>query len=93
MAQNKLVIAVWNANGLAKHSKEIKTFLVNHNKDILLISETRCTDKSYIKIPRYTIYDTKHPNGKAYGGTAIIVKNIIKHHELCNNRKKSPPSN
>ncbi|KAI4474505.1 hypothetical protein M0804_014822 [Polistes exclamans] len=26
------------------------------------------------------MYDTKHPSGKAHGGTAIIIKNEIKHH-------------
>ena len=33
-----------------------------------------------MKIPYYTIYDTKHPSGKAHGGTAVIIKNNIKHH-------------
>jgi hypothetical protein len=46
----------------------------------MLISETHFTTKSYIKIPNYTIYDTKHPDGTAHGGTAIIIKNGIKHH-------------
>ena len=33
-----------------------------------------------MKIPYYTIYDTKHPSGKAHGGTAEIVRNDIKHY-------------
>ena len=33
-----------------------------------------------MKIPHYTIYDTKHPSGKAHGGTAVIIRNDIKHH-------------
>ena len=33
-----------------------------------------------MKIPYYTIYDTKHPSGKAHGGTAVIVRNDIKHY-------------
>ena len=45
-----------------------------------LVSETHFTPKSYIKISYYTIYDTKHPIGKAHGGTAVIIKNDIKHH-------------
>lgn len=48
----------------------------------MLVSETHLTDKSYMKIPRYRIYDTKHPVGKEYGGTAVIIKNIIDHHKL-----------
>ena len=33
-----------------------------------------------MKIPYYTIYDTKHPSGKAHGGTAVIIRNDIKHY-------------
>ena len=33
-----------------------------------------------MKIPYYTIYDTKHPSGKAHGGTTVIVRNDIKHY-------------
>ena len=33
-----------------------------------------------MKISYYTIYDTKHPSGKAHGGTAVIVRNDIKHY-------------
>lgn len=74
-----LKICNWNANGLIKHIQEIKHFLVNNDVDILLISETHCTSKSYVKIPQYTIYYTNHPDGTAHGGTAIIIKNNIKH--------------
>ena len=48
--------------------------------DILLVSETHFTTKSYMKIPYYTINDTKHPSGKAHGGTPVIVRNDIKHY-------------
>ena len=33
-----------------------------------------------MKIPYYTIYDTKQPSEKAHGGTAVIIRNDIKHH-------------
>ena len=33
-----------------------------------------------MKIPYYTIYDTKHLSGKAHAGTAVIIRNDIKHH-------------
>ena len=33
-----------------------------------------------MKIPYYTIYDTKHPSGKAHGGATVIIRNDIKHH-------------
>jgi len=80
MAQH-LKIALWNANGLTQHSQEVKTFITLQNIDIMLITETHYTEKSYIKIPNYAIYNTRHPDGTAHGGTAIIIRNSIKHYE------------
>lgn len=78
---HSIKLAEWNANGLANHSQELTCFITNNNIDIMMISETHFTSKSYIKIPNYNIYTTNHPTGSAHGGTAIIVKNSIKHHE------------
>ena len=71
---------LWNANGLAQHAAEVKTYIQNQKADIMLTFETHFTTKSYIKIPNYIIYDTQHPDGTAHGGTAIIIKNDIKYH-------------
>jgi hypothetical protein len=38
-----LQLALRNANGLAKHTEELKTFISIHNIDIMLISETHFT--------------------------------------------------
>ena len=76
----QLKIVLWNANGLAQHTAEVKHYLQNQTVDIMLISETHFTMRSYFKIPNYTIYDTQHPDGTAHGGTAVIIKNGIKHH-------------
>jgi exonuclease III len=40
-----LMIALWNANGLAQHKDEIQLFLRHNKIDILLISETHFTTK------------------------------------------------
>ena len=58
----------------------IEHYIYNNNIDILLVSETHFTSKSYMKIPYHTIYDTKHPSGKAHKGTAVIIRNDIKHY-------------
>lgn len=73
-------IVIWNANGLTNHIQEIKTFLYTNDIDILLISETHFTSRSYIKIANYDVYHTMHPDGVAHGGSAILIKNKIKHH-------------
>lgn len=76
-------IAVWNANGLVNHGPEISVFLKEYEIDILLISETHFTNRSYLKLHNYIIYDTKHPDGSAHGGSAVIIRRSIKHHEAC----------
>lgn len=73
-------IAIWNANGLAQHSLELNNFIKSHDLDIVLISETHFTNRNYLRIKNYTIYDTTHPSGNAHGGSAVIIKNSIKHH-------------
>jgi exonuclease III len=40
--------------------------------------------KNYVQLPSYTAYHTINPAGTARGGTAIIIKNSIKHHQLNN---------
>ena len=45
----------------------------------MFVAETHLTDKNYTKIPFYNIYATNHLSGKARGGTAVIIKNDIKH--------------
>lgn len=72
-------IAVWNANGLLNHTHELKAFIASKCIDIMLISETHFTNKSYMNFKNYSIYNTNHPAGTARGGTAIIVDNNIRH--------------
>ena len=76
----QLKVVLWNANRLAQHTEEVKTYIQTQNVDVMLISDTHFTKRSYVKIPDYTIYATQHPDGTARGGTAIIIKNGIKHH-------------
>jgi hypothetical protein len=64
--------AIWNANGLSRHIQEIKTFIITH-----------FTDRSYIKIPNYQIYDTKYPDDSPrWSCNYNIIKSSIKYHEL-----------
>lgn len=79
---NTLRIVTWNANGLTERRQEIQTFLQLEKIDIGLISETRFTEKSHFNIQGYSVYTTNHPSGNSHGGTAVIIKNNIKHYEL-----------
>jgi len=67
---------------LPKHEEEIKFFLKQNFIVILLISKTHFTTKNYFSTPRYKLYYTNHPDGTAHGGTAILIKETIKHYEL-----------
>lgn len=77
MSQVDLRIALWNSNGILNHRDEIEMFIKLHKIDIMLISETHGTDRTYINIPGYKVVLTNHPANKAYGGSAIIIKNAL----------------
>ena len=38
------------------------------------------TNRSYITVPNYNIYYTNHPDEIAHGGTAVIIRENIKHY-------------
>lgn len=76
-----LRIATWNANGLDKErAAELELYLSDEKIDICLISETHFTKESFSKIRGYDLYHTPHPAGTPRGGSAVIIKQNIKHH-------------
>jgi hypothetical protein len=72
-----LKLAVWNANGLCQYAQEVRLFI---QLDILLVSETHFTERSHITIPNYKIYHTTHPDATAHSGTAVLIRQNLKHH-------------
>lgn len=80
---SKTRILQWNANGISQHKLELEKFLNNYKIDIALISETHLNSNNNFKLHGYKIYDTKRPDDKPRGGTAILVRNRIKHHQLA----------
>ena len=76
-----LKIMAWNANGLLKHQNELEVVLNTENIDVCLISESHFTKESYIKIKGYKSYHALHPNNTARGGSTVIIKENIQHHE------------
>jgi len=73
----QLKIVLWNDNGLAQYTEEVKNYIQDQQVDIMLISETHFTTRSYFKIPHYAIYNTQHSDGTAHGGTAILIKTAL----------------
>ena len=76
-----LRIMEWNANGLLQHQHELQVILCSENIDICLISETHLTKESFIRFKNYSTYHSIHPANTARGGSAVIIKNNIKHFE------------
>ena len=76
-----LRIMEWNANGLVQHQQELLAVLDTEKIDVCFISETHLTRQSYIKFRGYKVYHTIHPANTARGGSAIIVRENIIHHE------------
>lgn len=79
-----LRIATWNINGLSPNKQETELFINQNKIDILLLSETHLTKERVIKIKGYNVYYANHPDGTAHAGSAIMVKENIKHHNHSN---------
>lgn len=75
-----LRISTWNANGVSQHKLELAQFLLDNHIDIMLLSETHLTNKYNFTITGYSFYGTNHPDGKAHGGTGILIRSRLKHH-------------
>lgn len=50
--------------------------------DIMLISETHATDRTYLNIIGFKCIFANHPSNKAFGGAAIIIKASLNFCEL-----------
>lgn len=80
--QLDLMIAEWNANGITNHINEIQVFLNMYNVDILLISESHLTSKSFLRIKGYDVVVSNHPDDRAQGGAAILIRSSLKYEFL-----------
>lgn len=77
----KLKILCWNANGLTNKINELAAILTLQNIDICLISETHDTKETRIKVSGYCYYRSIHPSNTGRGGSAVLIKQEIKHAE------------
>jgi exonuclease III len=83
MAQ-ALRIASWKANELKQRFHEIEVFVWDQKIDICLISETHLTKEFHSRIIRYKIYHNIRPDKIRKDGSAVIVKENIKHYQEDN---------
>ncbi|GFW27002.1 putative RNA-directed DNA polymerase from transposon X-element [Trichonephila clavipes] len=78
---NTLGVYSWNANGVKKNLEELKDSIIFHNPDLIGIQETQLRPPDRISIPNYTCHRSDRLTHRG-GGTAIFVKNSIKHHAI-----------
>ncbi|GFX55683.1 RNA-directed DNA polymerase from mobile element jockey [Trichonephila clavipes] len=78
---NTLRVYSWNANGVKKNLEELKDSIIFHNPDLIRIQETHLRPPDRISIPNYTCHRSDRLTHRG-GGTAIFVKNSIKHHAI-----------
>lgn len=72
---------------LQNHGLETAVFLKEYDIDVTLISQTHFTNRIYLRLHNYIIYDTK-PNGAAHGGSTLINKNKLKYYETYTFQKE-----
>lgn len=81
---NCLNIVLWNSNGIRNCLDEVSLYLKEKKIDLMLITESRLSNNSSLVVPGYSCYYTNHPDGKPHAGSAILVKENIKHHHVYN---------
>lgn len=73
---------LWNANGLIQHRNELECFLHVKRIDLALITETHLTPQLRFNMTGYVVHRSDHPDGTAHGGSAILVRSGMSHHQL-----------
>lgn len=83
----KLKIIEINVNSLIQISRryDLSQFLKVHIPDIVPLNETKLNKKHKLTYERYNLIRRDRPNSNRGGGTAILVKNDIKHKVYTNN--------
>lgn len=75
-------VITFNINGLRSALKKgLDDFILEHNPDVLLLQETRISQKDLDKLNPFSQYPYKHynhSNKAGYSGTAIISKSPLK---------------
>ena len=83
MSVRKLKIIALNVNSIVTSNRRVKLqyFIQSHELDIMILNETKLNVKHKVRFPSYCTYRNDRLTDGG-GGTAILVKNNIKHEIL-----------
>ncbi|GFU88011.1 probable RNA-directed DNA polymerase from transposon X-element [Trichonephila clavipes] len=82
-SQQHLPFRNWNANDLKSNLEELKECIIDYDLDVIGIQETHLRPADRVSIPNYTGHRSDRTTHRG-GGTAIFVKNSIRHHAIVN---------
>ncbi|GFT55626.1 nucleic-acid-binding protein from transposon X-element [Trichonephila clavipes] len=71
------------ANNTFLCGKELKDCIIDYNPDVIGIQETHLRPADRVSIPNYTCHRSDRTTHRG-GGTALFVKNSIRHHAILN---------
>ncbi|GFR00104.1 RNA-directed DNA polymerase from mobile element jockey [Trichonephila clavata] len=71
----------WNSNSILPKKEEFLHFIEINNPDIIALQETFLKPGHTFNVANYSIYRNDRTSG-AGGGTAILIKNSIRHHPI-----------
>ena len=68
-------IATWNVNSLRARVERVAQWVAQHEPDVLLVQETKCTDENFPAAPFEALgYETVHHGNGQWNGVAIVSK-------------------
>lgn len=82
--RNDMVVIQLNSNSLRsiKKRQEMDLFLKKYNPDLVLLNETKLNPTHKVSFTGYVLIRTDRPNNLGGGGTAILIKEGIKHKHM-----------
>lgn len=72
-----LILFSWNANGISNKKAPLVHFLTDKNVDIILLNETKLTDRDKLKIRGYDMIRKDRPDNEQGGGVAILIRHNV----------------
>ncbi|GFV20640.1 probable RNA-directed DNA polymerase from transposon X-element [Trichonephila clavipes] len=75
---------IWNANSVKYKLGELRNFLCDEDPDIIGIQETHLGPADSFKLPNYICHSSDRLSHRG-GGTAIFVRNSLRHHVVSFN--------